>query len=154
MVKAGLVAWGIPGLIVTLTGAVARRNYVTSDYCFLQFWPLVCGLLIPASIIILFTIVTFILSVHEMKRSGELVIKQGDNTSPRGRAMGRLKDVFCISTLIIMSWVVGCITLIKPAIFGIQVLFITLNFLQGFFFLILYCSFRPDPLWQTIPCLR
>ncbi|XP_041480471.1 adhesion G-protein coupled receptor G6-like [Lytechinus variegatus] len=154
MVKAGLVAWGIPGLIVILTGAVARRNYVTSDYCFLQFWPSVCGLLIPALLIILFTLVTFTLSVYQLKRSGELVIKQGDNTSPRGRVIGRLKDVFCISTLIIMSWVVGYINLIEPTVFGIQVLFITLNFLQGFFFLILYCSFRSVPLWQTIPCLR
>eukprot|EP00057_Strongylocentrotus_purpuratus_P025796 XP_011680270.1 PREDICTED: latrophilin-3-like [Strongylocentrotus purpuratus] len=64
MIKAFLAAWGIPALIVVLTGAIARDSYALDDLCFLQFWAQIGGLLIPMSIILLINIVIFALFVR------------------------------------------------------------------------------------------
>eukprot|EP00057_Strongylocentrotus_purpuratus_P011908 XP_011666382.1 PREDICTED: G-protein coupled receptor 64-like [Strongylocentrotus purpuratus] len=113
MIKAFLAAWGIPALIVVLTGAVARDSYAHDDLCFLQFWAQIGGLLIPMSIILLINIVIFILVVQQLIRSANFAGRvKKEAKAERRETIVRVQNAICILLLLGLTWVAGYLLLI------------------------------------------
>ncbi|XP_030853021.1 uncharacterized protein LOC100889158 [Strongylocentrotus purpuratus] len=144
MVKAFLAAWGIPALIVVLTGAVARDSYAHDDLCFLQFWAQIGGLLIPMSIILLINIVIFILVVQQLIRSANFAGRvKKEAKAERRETIVRVQNAICILLVLGLTWVAGYLLLIPTFSQVAQPIFIILNSFQGFFIFLLYCVRKP-----------
>eukprot|EP00057_Strongylocentrotus_purpuratus_P023800 XP_011678274.1 PREDICTED: G-protein coupled receptor 126-like [Strongylocentrotus purpuratus] len=156
MIKAFLAAWGIPALIVVLTGAIARDSYAQEDLlftnyiftinrCFLQFWAQIGGLLIPMSIILLINIVIFFLVVRKFRESAKIAgrVKKEANAERR-ETIKRVQNAICILLLLGLTWVTGYLLLIPSFSQVAQPIFIVLNSFQGLFIFLLYCVRNPD----------
>ncbi|XP_030843389.1 adhesion G-protein coupled receptor G7-like [Strongylocentrotus purpuratus] len=144
MLKAFLAAWGIPALIVVLTGAIARESYARDDLCFLQFWAQIGGLLIPMSIILLINIVIFILVVRQLLRSANITGRvKREAKEKRQETIERVQNAICILLLLGLTWVTGYLLLIPSFSQVAQPIFIVLNSFQGLFIFLLYCVRKP-----------
>ncbi|XP_030851903.1 uncharacterized protein LOC100891145 isoform X3 [Strongylocentrotus purpuratus] len=144
MIKASLAAWGIPALIVVLTGAIARGSYAHDDLCFLQFWAQIGGLLIPMSIILLINIVIFILVVRQLLWSANIAGRvKGEAKAERRETIERVQNAICILLLLGLTWVTGYLLLIPLFSQVAKPIFVVLNSFQGFFILLLYCVRKP-----------
>ncbi|XP_780384.2 adhesion G-protein coupled receptor G2-like [Strongylocentrotus purpuratus] len=112
MIKAFLPAWGIPALIVVLTGAITRDSYAHDDRCFLQFWSQIGGLLIPMAIILLINIVIFILVVLQLLRSANIAGREKREVKEeRQETIERVQNAICILLLFGLTWVTGYLLL-------------------------------------------
>eukprot|EP00057_Strongylocentrotus_purpuratus_P015845 XP_011670319.1 PREDICTED: G-protein coupled receptor 64-like [Strongylocentrotus purpuratus] len=144
MFKAFLAAWGIPALIVVLTGAIARGSYARDDLCFLQFWAQIGGLLIPMSIILLINIVIFILVVRQLLRSANITGRvKREAKEKRQETIERVQNAICILLLLGLTWITGYLLLIPSFSQVAQPIFIVLNSFQGLFIFLLYCARKP-----------
>ncbi|XP_030843392.1 adhesion G-protein coupled receptor G2-like [Strongylocentrotus purpuratus] len=144
MFKAFLAAWGIPALIVVLTGAIARGSYARDDLCFLQFWAQIGGLLIPMSIILLINIVIFILVVRQLLRSANFTGRvKREAKAERQETIERVQNAICILLLLGLTWITGYLLLIPSFSQVAQPIFIVLNSFQGLFIFLLYCARKP-----------
>eukprot|EP00057_Strongylocentrotus_purpuratus_P021823 XP_011676297.1 PREDICTED: G-protein coupled receptor 64 [Strongylocentrotus purpuratus] len=144
MIKAFFAAWGIPALIVVLTGAIARDSYAHDDLCFLQSWAQVGGLLVPMAIILLINIVIFILVVRQLIRSANIAGRvKGEAKVERQEAIERVQNAICILLLLGLTWVTGYLLLIPLFSQVAQPIFVVLNSFQGFFIFLLYCVRKP-----------
>eukprot|EP00057_Strongylocentrotus_purpuratus_P022776 XP_011677250.1 PREDICTED: G-protein coupled receptor 64-like [Strongylocentrotus purpuratus] len=145
MMKASIIAWGIPAAIVLLTGAISSQNYSNSDYCFLQKWPLVGGLLIPMAFILALNLIIFALVMRRLVR-----IKSGGGkaselkSEARREIMRRLTNGIGILLLLGLTWLVGYLTVIEQLNLAVHVIFILLNSLQGFFIFVFYVLRQPQ----------
>ncbi|XP_030835004.1 adhesion G-protein coupled receptor G6-like [Strongylocentrotus purpuratus] len=139
MQKATLAACGIPALIVTVTGAVARKKYAHHDRCFLKFWSQIGGLLIPIGIMLLVNIVIFSMVIVRLVRSAnpEGLVRE-DKRDERRETINRVQ--IAISNLVILglTWTAGFLLFIDKISQVAEGLFIALNALQGFFIFLLY----------------
>eukprot|EP00057_Strongylocentrotus_purpuratus_P016535 XP_011671009.1 PREDICTED: G-protein coupled receptor 126 [Strongylocentrotus purpuratus] len=143
MLKASIVAWGVSGLIVLLTGMASQGNYAATDYCFLQKWPSVGGLLIPIAIILLANIVIFSLVIRRLIKSANVASNSDAAGTKRKASIERIKNAVSVLLLLGLTWVTGYLTLIDTTSQVTQTLFIVFNSLQGFFIFILYCARNP-----------
>ncbi|XP_030850238.1 adhesion G-protein coupled receptor G6 [Strongylocentrotus purpuratus] len=145
MMKASTIAWGIPAAIVILTGVISRQNYANSDYCFLQKWPLVGGLLIPMAFILALNLIIFALVMRRLMR-----IKSGGRNASelkseaRHEIMRRLTNGIGVLLLLGLTWLVGYFTVIEQLNLAVHVIFILLNSLQGFFIFVFYVLRQPQ----------
>ncbi|XP_011661147.2 adhesion G-protein coupled receptor G6-like [Strongylocentrotus purpuratus] len=143
MLKASIVAWGVSGLIVLLTGLASQGNYAATDYCFLQKWPSVGGLLIPIAIILLANIVIFSLVVRRLIKSANVASNSDAAGTNHKASIERIKNAVSVLLLLGLTWVTAYLTLIDTTSQVTQTLFIVFNSLQGFFIFILYCARNP-----------
>ncbi|XP_030829447.1 adhesion G-protein coupled receptor G2-like [Strongylocentrotus purpuratus] len=144
MIKASLAAWGVPALIVVLTGAIARDSYAHDDLCFLQFWAQIGGLLIPMAIILLINIVIFVLVVRQLLRSANIGGRaKREAKAERRETIERVQNVICILLLLGLTWVTGYLLLIPLFSQVAQPIFVVLNSFQGYFIFLLYCVRKP-----------
>eukprot|EP00057_Strongylocentrotus_purpuratus_P009538 XP_011664012.1 PREDICTED: G-protein coupled receptor 126 [Strongylocentrotus purpuratus] len=144
MMKASIIAWGIPAAIVLLTGAISRQNYFNSDYCFLQKWPLVGGLLIPLAFILAHNVIIFALVMRRLVRINSGGGKASELKSEvRLEIMHRLKNGMGFLLLLSLTWLVGYFTVIEQLNLAVHVIFILLNSLQGFFIFVFYVLRQP-----------
>ncbi|XP_063962896.1 uncharacterized protein LOC129271801 isoform X2 [Lytechinus pictus] len=139
--KASLFAWGTPMLIVGITGGASRQYYVQTDFCFLRFWPLIGGLLIPIGLIMIFNFVIFVRVILRLNKT--IKGKQLDKTEKRQR-LRRFQNAVCILVLMGLTWAVGYLSIIQPAAEVVQGVFTILNSLQGYFIFMLYCVRQPQ----------
>ncbi|XP_071489361.1 adhesion G-protein coupled receptor G6-like [Diadema antillarum] len=146
--KASLVAWGCPLLIVAITAGVTRQTYAETDYCFLQFWPLIGGVLAPVALIMMFNLVIFVRVIRRLNKTvkGRMI----DETEKRQR-LRRFQNAICILLLMGLTWALGYLSIIKRASLLVLAIFTVLNSLQGYFIFMLYCVRQPQVrrIWQS-----
>nr|XP_054764165.1 adhesion G-protein coupled receptor G2-like isoform X1 [Lytechinus pictus] len=144
MIKACLAAWGVPALIVLLTGVIARGSYAHDDLCFLQFWAQIGGLLIPMSIIIVINIVIFVLVIRQLFKSAKIAGRvKREAEVERRETIERVQNAICILLLLGLTWITGYFLLIPSFSPVAQPIFIVLNSFQGLFIFLLYCVRKP-----------
>ncbi|XP_063963094.1 uncharacterized protein LOC129271822 [Lytechinus pictus] len=144
MIKACLAAWGVPALIVLLTGVIARESYAHDDLCFLQFWAQIGGLLIPMSIILAINIVIFILVIRQLYQSANIAGRMKREAEvERRETIERVQNAICILLLLGLTWITGYLLLIPSFSPVAQPIFIVLNSFQGLFIFLLYCVRKP-----------
>eukprot|EP00057_Strongylocentrotus_purpuratus_P026323 XP_011680797.1 PREDICTED: probable G-protein coupled receptor 128 isoform X1 [Strongylocentrotus purpuratus] len=144
MVKAGLAAWGIPAIIVILTGGIANTNYAREDVCFLRLWSQVGGLLIPVAVVLITNMVIFIMVIRQLSKSAQIAGKaKKDKDGKREEMIERVKNAVTILVLMGLTWTTGYLLLIEAFTLVVQALFILFNSFQGLFIFILYCVRKP-----------
>eukprot|EP00057_Strongylocentrotus_purpuratus_P010657 XP_011665131.1 PREDICTED: uncharacterized protein LOC578355 [Strongylocentrotus purpuratus] len=144
MLKAGGVAWGIPALIVIVTGAIAEDKYAHGDVCFLELWAQIGGLLIPMTIILLFNVVIFALIVRQLMKSSNLAGRvKKEAKVERRENIKRVQNAICILLLLGLTWITGYFLMIREFSQVVEPIFIILNSFQGLFIFLLYCVRKP-----------
>ncbi|XP_072170101.1 adhesion G-protein coupled receptor G6-like [Diadema setosum] len=141
MVKASLIAWGIPALVVITTGAVARRDYVANDVCVLAKRYMIGSLLVPVGIIILMNLVIFIIVIVRLSQT--MAAKTANQEKVLREQVRRVQNAVCLFLLMGMTWSFGFLLLIEAFNRVFQIMFITLNSFQGFLIFLLYCLRQP-----------
>eukprot|EP00057_Strongylocentrotus_purpuratus_P011857 XP_011666331.1 PREDICTED: G-protein coupled receptor 64-like [Strongylocentrotus purpuratus] len=138
MIKASIVGWGIPAVIVVATGGITMKYYAVEDYCYIRKWPLIGGLLVPMAIILIINIAVFILAMRRLQNSARLVGRvKKDCKTERQETLERIQNGIALLLLLGFTWTTGYLTLINVDF--TELLFIIFNSLQGFFIFVLYC---------------
>ncbi|XP_030839663.1 adhesion G-protein coupled receptor G6-like [Strongylocentrotus purpuratus] len=154
MKKASLIAWGCPLLIVGITAGASRQYYAQTDFCFPALWPLICGLLIPIGVVMIFNVVIYVRVLMRLNKT--VKGRHLDKTEKRQR-IRRFQNAVCIWILMGLTWSLGYLSIIQQASALVQGIFTVLNSLQGFLIFMLYCVRQPQvrEIWrsQSISCL-
>ncbi len=147
MLKACLIAWGSPLIVVIITLASATSYYGMKDkYCFIfPGLALVLGLLLPIGIILLHNIVTFILVMRSLLKIQEVSRSQ--------QISKRLQNAIGISALMGLTWIFGFLA-IEKATFAFQLIFCLANSLQGVVIFIMFCIRREEVRTAMEPYIR
>ncbi|XP_030855771.1 adhesion G-protein coupled receptor G2-like [Strongylocentrotus purpuratus] len=138
MIRASIVGWGIPAVIVVATGGITIKYYAVEDYCYIRKWPLIGGLLVPMAIILIINIAVFILAMRRLQNSARFEGRvKKDCKTERQETLERIQNGIAMLLLLGFTWTTGYLTLINVDFTGL--LFIIFNSLQGFFIFVLYC---------------
>ncbi|XP_071804174.1 uncharacterized protein [Asterias amurensis] len=154
MLKACLIAWGSPAVLVTITLASATSDYGSEHNCFVQpSLAMYLGLLVPIGLILLHNIITFILVMRSLLQVQEVSRSQ--------QISKRLQNAIGISALMGLTWVFGFLAIgDSHARFAFQLIFCLANSLQGVVVCIMFCIRREEvrtamePYWRRICCGR
>eukprot|EP00057_Strongylocentrotus_purpuratus_P015018 XP_011669492.1 PREDICTED: protein jagged-1 isoform X6 [Strongylocentrotus purpuratus] len=152
MIKASIVGWGIPAVIVAATGAITRNYYAEEDYCYIRKWPLIGGLLVPMAIILIINIAVFILAMRRLQNSARMAGRvKKDCKTERQETRERIQNGIAMLLLLGFTWTIGYLTLINVDF--TELLFIIFNSLQGFFIFVLYCLRKETIRMQWRRCI-
>ncbi|XP_041472564.1 adhesion G-protein coupled receptor G6-like [Lytechinus variegatus] len=143
MLKASVVAWGLPAVIVIVTGFSSQEKYIHKDLCFLEVTSQIGGLLIPITIIVLVNAVIFALVVRQLMKSSNVAGRVRDAKSERRETIERVQNAICILLLLGLTWISGYFLLIPHFSQIAEPIFIMLNAFQGLFIFLLYCVRKP-----------
>ncbi|XP_033640186.1 low-density lipoprotein receptor-related protein 2-like isoform X3 [Asterias rubens] len=154
MLKACLIAWGSPAVLVTITLASGTSDYGSEHNCFVQpSLAMYLGLLVPIGLILLHNIITFILVMRSLLQVQEVSRSQ--------QISKRLQNAIGISALMGLTWVFGFLAIgDSHARFAFQLIFCLANSLQGVVVCIMFCIRREEvrtamePYWRRICCGR
>ncbi|XP_022097501.1 uncharacterized protein LOC110982977 isoform X2 [Acanthaster planci] len=145
MIKACLIAWGSPLLVLTVTLAAAVDHYKNELYCFLKpDLVLYIALLAPIALILLHNFITFILVMRSLLKVREVSRSQ--------QISKRLQNAVGISVLMGLTWVFGFLAIDK-ATFAFQLIFCLTNSLQGVVVCIMFCIRREEVRTAIAPYL-
>ncbi|XP_029652540.1 adhesion G protein-coupled receptor L2-like [Octopus sinensis] len=139
IMRASILAWGLPAFIVILTLSINYTNNYTrvAEVCWLSKTPFYAALLTPVGAILAFNIITF---VYAFVR---IAMMQNFNHALKKARKVRVLGVVGLSLLLGFTWVIAFFSIDKAAeVF--QYLFAIFNTLQGTFIFIIYCIYKKD----------
>ncbi|XP_022082816.1 adhesion G-protein coupled receptor G4-like [Acanthaster planci] len=146
MIKACLIAWGFPLLVLTVTLATAVHHYDNELYCFLKpDLVLYIALLAPIALILAHNFITFILVMRSLLKVREVSRSQ--------QISKRLQNAVGISVLVGLTWAFGFLA-INKATFVFQLIFCLANSLQGVVVCIMFCIRRDEVRTTVAPYIR
>ncbi|XP_033630594.1 uncharacterized protein LOC117292594 [Asterias rubens] len=146
MVKAGLLAWGSPFILLIITLSAATDSYRNEHYCFISpGLAMYLGLLTPIALILLHNVITFILVMRSL-----LKVKEASRSE---QITKRLQNAVGISALMGLTWCFGFLA-IEGATFAFQLLFCLFNSLQGVLVGVMFCARREEVRVAIAPYLR
>ncbi|XP_038051801.1 adhesion G-protein coupled receptor G6-like isoform X3 [Patiria miniata] len=146
MLKACLIAWGSPLIVLIITLAAASHHYANEHYCFVEpGLVLYLGLLVPIGLILLHNIITFILVMRSLLKVKEVSRSQ--------QISKRLQNAVGISALMGLTWCFGFLA-INEAAFAFQLIFCLANSLQGVVVFIMFCARREEVRTALAPYMK
>ncbi|XP_011682085.2 adhesion G-protein coupled receptor G2 [Strongylocentrotus purpuratus] len=154
MIKAAVFTLGVPAVIVGLTGGIAQRGYMryNDGICgFLAEIPMIGGVLVPIATVIIYDSIIFVMVIRRLSRK----VEGRQLTKPIYKErIRRLQNASALIILMGLTWAIGFFTAIEGASVSIQIIFIILNSLQGFFLFLFYCLRNPAARsqWRKILC--
>ncbi|XP_076452709.1 putative adhesion G protein-coupled receptor E4P [Babylonia areolata] len=138
MLKAGLVAWGLPALPVIIVSAIDVELYHGGDrYCWMSLTPFYYAFLVPVAIIVTTNIVIYVLVVISICRRPK-ISSVGSNYT----AIGVRASISCFVVLG-LSWVFAFFA-VEDARLVFQYLFTCTTAIQGLVIFIMYPARDPD----------
>ncbi|XP_038044290.1 uncharacterized protein LOC119718928 [Patiria miniata] len=139
MIKASLVAWGFPALVITVILAVDHEQYDNEHSCFLKpgaaFY---YGQLLIIGIILLFNVVVFVLVLRKLTCSASKIKDTSEGNSKRTKVVKRLQNMASVSVLLGLTWVFGLLSIFDASSFAFQWIFAVVNSLQGLLIFLLF----------------
>ncbi|XP_011673099.2 adhesion G-protein coupled receptor G2-like [Strongylocentrotus purpuratus] len=155
MLKATLLGWGVPAAIVGATSGLLRRDYALQDFCYVQRWALIGGILVPMAIILVINTIIFIFAIRQLGQSARLPGRVWkDREAKRKACIERTQTGVSFLILMGLTWSTGYLVLLQDDV--AEVLFIIFNSLQGFFIFVLTCL-RKDAVrkqWKQLCCTK
>ncbi|XP_068758664.1 LOW QUALITY PROTEIN: adhesion G-protein coupled receptor G6-like [Montipora capricornis] len=133
MLKASVVAWGLPALIVTITVSVATSYYGNDEVCVLYGFAFHASQFGPILAIIVVNLIVFILALRSLSKIGTLVSAEKKATSYQ-----RARTSFAILLLLGLTWLFGALAISRAQIV-FDYLFSIFNSLQGFLVFFFHC---------------
>ncbi|XP_030834678.1 adhesion G-protein coupled receptor G6-like [Strongylocentrotus purpuratus] len=139
MLKAALFAYGLPLLVCIVTVAVDRSLYLgDGNYCFVRPGPaLYYGVLLIVALLLATNFIIFGLVMQSLSRR-ESIATHKTNQTNSGEMRRRVQNAFAISVLLGLTWLFGFLA-IGGARLVVNILFLILNSLQGFFVFLMFC---------------
>ncbi|XP_076452733.1 uncharacterized protein LOC143288270 [Babylonia areolata] len=138
MLKAGLVAWGLPALPVIIVSAIDVELYHGGDrYCWMSLTPFYYAFLVPVAIIVTTNIVIYVLVVISICRRPK--ISSGGSSYT---LIGVRASISCFVVLG-LSWVFAFFA-VEDARLVFQYLFTCTTAIQGLVIFIMYPARDPD----------
>ncbi|XP_022088193.1 uncharacterized protein LOC110977952 [Acanthaster planci] len=135
MVKASLVAWGLPAVLITIILAADYTVYDGEDRCFLKSGDaFYFGQLLIIGLVFLFNLVVFVLVFRKLTCE----VMGTPDKSNRDTVGSRLRTMASVAVLLGLTWVFGLLSVWGTASFAFQVLFCIFNSLQGLFVFLLF----------------
>lgn len=135
MLKASLIAWGIPFIPVIIVLSLDYKLYLGySKFCWLTPKILYYAFGIPVAVILIFNLIVFILifkSITERKKGLR------SNQTSKKKAMINLQAGFTSFMILGLSWIFGFLA-IEEARTTFQYIFTILNTLQGFIIFLMF----------------
>ncbi|XP_022106239.1 adhesion G protein-coupled receptor A2-like isoform X2 [Acanthaster planci] len=146
ILKACVIAWGSPLIVLTITLATATNHYGAMHYCFLRpGLVLYIGLLTPIGLILIHNIVTFVLVMRSL-----LTVKEASGSQQISK---RLQNAAGISVLLGLTWCFGFLA-INEAVFAFQLIFCLANSFQGVAVFIMFCVRREEVRTGIAPYMK
>ncbi|XP_038051809.1 uncharacterized protein LOC119724704 [Patiria miniata] len=160
MLKACLIAWGSPLIVLTITLAAATDHYGNEHYCFLEpDLVLYLGLLAPIGLILIHNIITFVLVMRSI-----LKVKEASRSQQISK---RLQNAVGISTLMGLTWSFGFLVIIHGAAtsgdgatsndgagLAFELIFCLANSFQGLIVFIMFCVRREEVRTALAPYMK
>eukprot|EP00057_Strongylocentrotus_purpuratus_P007693 XP_011662167.1 PREDICTED: EGF-like module-containing mucin-like hormone receptor-like 3 [Strongylocentrotus purpuratus] len=139
MLKAALFAYGLPLLVCIVTVAADRSLYLgDGNYCFVRPGPaLYYGVLLIVALLLATNFIIFGLVMQSLSRR-ESIATHKTNETNSGEMWRRVQNAFAISVLLGLTWLFGFLA-IGGARLVVNILFLILNSLQGFFVFLMFC---------------
>ncbi|XP_071810522.1 uncharacterized protein [Asterias amurensis] len=139
LVKASLLAWGTPLLIVTIILAVDYTQYENQQFCFLRpgGWAFLYAEIVVLALVLLYNTIIFILVLWNLYFRQR--IKSTLAKNQKGKAVKRIQNSVAISVLLGLTWVFGLLSIFESSNFVFQVLFSVFNSLQGLLIFLMFC---------------
>ncbi|XP_071854192.1 uncharacterized protein [Apostichopus japonicus] len=137
ILKASILAWGVPLLITTASVLSSYEQYKSEEYCFPN--PginLYLSLLLPICLVMVHNFVIFSMVVCRLVFTD--VAGKAVTRSRKQQLVTRLQNAMCMSVLMGLSWSLGFLVVAHPT-FIFQLLFCIVNSLQGLAVFILFC---------------
>ncbi|KAJ8046779.1 Adhesion G-protein coupled receptor G4 [Holothuria leucospilota] len=142
----------VPLVAVAATVAVTREGYTRMNYCFLDRWPLIFGVITPVGVIVTVNFIIFVLVIRQLLKSK--AVKKSEKVKKR-QNLKRARNALSIMTLTGLTWSLGFLSLVYVLSGPIQWLFTIVNSTQGFMIFMLYCVRHPTVVtyWKRkFPC--
>ncbi|XP_028408039.1 adhesion G-protein coupled receptor G4-like isoform X2 [Dendronephthya gigantea] len=136
--KAVLIAWGFPGVVVVVTGALAFDYYSTDESCFLHGIAFYISVFAPAAFVLFMNFIMFVLTMYSLSQMGKEVSQENKMTGYH-----RVKVALAITVLLGLTWFFGTLA-IGSARLVFQYLFCIFNSLQGFAIFWFHCVRQPE----------
>ncbi|XP_038054485.1 adhesion G-protein coupled receptor G6-like [Patiria miniata] len=157
LLKASIIAWGLPLVVVVIILAADYTQYEHPDYCFLKPGNAIYyGQILPIGLVLLFNFVIFTLVTRQLS-CDRMTNGSSSDKSQREERIRRLQNAVAISVLLGLTWVFGLLSVIQAASFAFQVLFAICNSLQGLMIFVLFCAMNQQvhQVWREMfPCQR
>ncbi|XP_072048309.1 adhesion G-protein coupled receptor G2-like [Amphiura filiformis] len=143
MLKASIMAWGVPAAIVLVVGIADINQYRNTEYCFIRLdyafyftHVLLLGLTLVYNMYI-FVRVMYRLTYGRMPSSV--------NCNKREKMKKGVRRAFMLTCLLGLTWIFGLFSLIhQDAAVVFQVLFCICSSLQGSVIFVMYCVINED----------
>lgn len=141
---ANVVAWGIPAIIVIVTGAVEPGSMAPDEikrYCFVygvDGYPFYFGVLLPVAFVILMNLIILILVMVSLKRKPPV----SSTKEQKNQTAEQCRIAVSCCVLLGLTWVFGLFAVGK-ATRTFQILFCIFNAFQGFVIFLLYTIKHP-----------
>uniref|UniRef100_A0A7M5X0H9 Uncharacterized protein n=2 Tax=Clytia hemisphaerica TaxID=252671 RepID=A0A7M5X0H9_9CNID len=135
--KASIFGWGLPALIVIITGAVSPENMGNEQFCVTVGYPFYFAVLLPVCLILMFNFAIITLVMRSLVRTKANAVGQGKSIQQQA------KIAFAASALLGLTWIFGVLAVGDLRDF-FQYLFTIFNSLQGFFIFFFYTLRNPE----------
>ncbi|XP_072048356.1 adhesion G-protein coupled receptor D1-like [Amphiura filiformis] len=134
------IGYGIPALIVAISGGLKFNNYTSPTSCWLDVQSgLIWAFGAPAAVVIVLNSVLLLLIGRILFKA---VVSITDGATGDG-ARASMKGTLILTPLLGITWVFGYMSLTGAAIV-FQYLFVICNSLQGFFIFMAYCALNKE----------
>ncbi|XP_065668367.1 adhesion G-protein coupled receptor G2 isoform X2 [Hydra vulgaris] len=131
--NANVIAWGVPALVVIITGALKPDQLGNHKICVVRGNPFYFTVLLPVCLILLVNFIVLVIIMLSLSTKNETTNKATGNKNNISRA----KISFMCSTLLGSSWVFGVLA-VKDFSTVFQWLFCVSTSFQGFFIFVFY----------------
>ncbi|XP_072050197.1 uncharacterized protein [Amphiura filiformis] len=156
LLKASIIAWGAPLIVVVVSAALDYKVYENESHCFMNVGNVFYfGQLLLIGLILLFNLIIFVMVNYKLT-CGRRKSSVRTEKERRKETIKRLQNAIIISILLGLTWVSAFFTIIEGANFVFQVIFCVLNSLQGFFIFLLFCVRQNEVrrAWKAWCCCR
>ncbi|XP_038051051.1 uncharacterized protein LOC119724185 [Patiria miniata] len=138
MIKASIVAWGVPMIVVIIILAVDYTEYDNQDSCFLKAGPaFYLGEFLFIGLVLLFNLFAFVLVIRKLMSSASKT-KGTSDEGQLAKIAWRLKSMASVTVLLGLTLAFGLLSVIKEASLVFQVLFCVFNSLLGLLIFLLF----------------
>ncbi|XP_022084125.1 uncharacterized protein LOC110975718 [Acanthaster planci] len=154
MIKAGIAAWGLPMIVVSIILAVDYTVYENETSCFLK--PSVAfyyGQLLMIGLVFLYNAIIFVLVARRLTCKADK-IQSSSKRGKRSKIAKRLQNMVSVSVLLGLTWAFGLLAVIESSTFAFQILFCVFNSLQGLFIFLLFVVRQDKIRSQVLSCFR
>ncbi|XP_065668365.1 adhesion G-protein coupled receptor G4-like isoform X3 [Hydra vulgaris] len=145
--NANIFAWGVPALVVVITG-VSRPDHLGNEkVCLVRGYPFYFAVLLPVCLILIVNFVVLVITMLSLSKR----VKAGKEVTATKNYLSQIRIAFICATLLGLSWLFAVLA-IKDLSVIFQWVFCITTSLQGFFIFIFNILRKKDVMNEWRKC--